>query len=135
MSISKGFSGLTHILKHVSSRSPRYCSLHYLSVSILHHQHTHLLCTFRGHMVTMHSRYFAWVLPSCSTLMTMTSLRVCEGSTFMPTGNNKIRTKGYDAPSFLHASATVWNDLCDDCLTESDIFNSDFSPASQPHSF
>ena len=32
----------------------------------------------------------------------------------------KIRTKGYGAQSFLYASAMLWNDLCDDRLTEAD---------------
>ena len=30
------------------------------------------------------------------------------------------KTKGYGARSFLYASATLWNDLCDDRLTEAD---------------
>ena len=30
----------------------------------------------------------------------------------------KIRTKGYGGRPFSYASATVWNELCDACLTE-----------------
>ena len=32
----------------------------------------------------------------------------------------KIRTKGYDVRLCLYASATLWNDLYDDRLTEAD---------------
>ena len=52
---------------------------------------------------------------------------------------------GHGARSFLYVSATLWNDLCDDCLTEigsvavfkgrlkTHRFNSYLSLASQPH--
>ena len=59
----------------------------------------------------------------------------------------KIRTKGYGARSFLYSSATLWNELYDDRLTEASsvsifkgrlkthLFNCYLSPVSQPHSF
>ena len=32
----------------------------------------------------------------------------------------KVKTKGYGVGTFVYASATLWTDLCDDRLTETD---------------